>query len=331
MNEILKRRQAFRRKAINVEDDVEREINKKVYRRDAAYFNKVNVEGRNLEDGYRLFINDAIDGLQPAADLIRLLTSCKNNILTRPQKRNINKLTHKIAPGKPGHIQDHTVERWDNRIPELRLQWPDQNVDYDHLEIPINNTKLGPEWGYVSLETGWECCAFGCQCKDICYARKMEAGPTGKGIVFRVWRQQKQMRDLPVETLAEDFVDFIKEGKRGIRFCDTGGIPDQEMLEKVFAAVDLASQILIMEGLRPAGRFYIYSTRFDLNWDNLPEYLRVNASNKKLHDMIPSSNYFKIIEDDDEEDEERLFCSCNCEACDYCPEAYGEIIDQQGH
>jgi len=47
--------------------------------------------------------------------------------------------------------------------------------------------------------------------------------------------------------------------------------------------------------------------------------------------MIPESNYFKIMDGDEEEDDNRLFCSCNCEACDYCSAGSGETIDQQGH
>lgn len=146
------------------------------------------------------------------------------------------------------------------------------------------------------------------------------------------------MRDLPAEVIASDMVEFIKDGHRGVRFCDTGGIPDQAMLDKIFAAVDLAAVKLLMEDIDPAGRFYIYATRYDLDWSGRSEYLQVNASNKRLHDMIPGSNYFKIMgqdedgnEIDEEEDEERLFCSCNCEACDYCPSGVGETIDQQGH
>ena len=346
MNPILKQRKAFGRRMRNVTDDDERRINKRIYRSSKPYFTKVNVYGRNLEDARRIMINDAIDGLQPAADLIRILTSCKNNILTRPEKRNVNKLTHKVAASEPGELQPATEHNWiANKIPALRREFEAtdwiaaKGADvWKHLELPCDNTKLGPDWTYVALETGWECCAFGCQCRKICYARKMEAGPTGKGIVMRVWRQQKQMRDLPASSIAQDMVDFIKTGKRGVRFCDTGGIPDQEMLDKIFLAVDIAAKKLIEEDLNPHGRFYIYATRYDLDWTGLPKYLRVNASNKDLHDMIPSSNYFKIMGQDEngnkieeEEDEERLFCSCNCEACDYCPEGMGETIDQQGH
>ena len=339
MNAILKTRKEFGSRMRSVEDPVERRINKKIFKASKPYFTKVNVYGRNLNDGYRVFINDAIEGLQPAADLIRIMTSCKNDILTRPQKRNINKLTHKIAPSAPAELRDETEDNWiENRIPELRSEW--EHIDWvakkgsnvwKHVEIPTDNTKLGPDWGYISLETGWECAAIGCQCCKICYARKMEAGPTGRGIVFRVWRQQKQMRNLPVQVIAEDLSEFVKAGHRGVRFCDTGGIPDQAMLDKVFDSVDLACQMLLMDGVDPTGCFYIYATRFDLDWSGLPEYLRVNASNERLHDMIPSSNYFKIMDGDEEEDEERLFCSCNCEACDYCPEGCGETIDQEGH
>ena len=340
MNAILKERKEFGRRMRSVDDPIECKVNKKVYKANKPYFTKVNVYGRNLKDGYRMFINDAIDGLQPAADLVRLMTSCKNDILTRPQKRNINKLTHKLENGRPSRISKKNVERMARDIPKWMKEFQEEYGDtvWDHLELPTNNSKLGSKWSYVALETGWECCAIGCQCKDICYARKMEFGQGGQGICNRVWRQQRQMRELPAEIIAADMVAFIKEDNRGVRFCDTGGIPDQAMLDKVFESVDLAAQLLIADGLDPRGRFYIYATRYDLDWSGRSEYLQINASNKRLHEMIPGSNYFKIMgqdEDgnpvDEEEDEERLFCSCNCEACDYCPEGMGETIDQKGH
>jgi len=333
MNAIIKERKAFSRRMRNVEDPAERAINRKVYRASKPFFNKVNVYGRNLQDGHRMFINDAIDGLQPAADLVRLMTSCQNDILTRPQKRNINKLTHKIETGKPGKISAKSVSRMARDIPKWMQAFNEEygSVTWEHLELPTNNSKLGPEWSYVALETGWECCAIGCQCKDICYARKMELGQGGQGVCVRVWRQQAQMRDLPAATIAADMVEFVKAGNRGVRFCDTGGIPDQAMLDKVFESVDLAAEMLLAEGIDPTSRFYIYATRFDLDWSGRSEFLQINASNKRLHEMIPESNYFKIMDGDEEEDDDRLFCSCNCEACDYCSAGSGETIDQQGH
>ena len=129
MNAILKTRKEFGSRMRSVEDPVERKINKKIFKASKPYFTKVNVYGRNLDDGYRVFINDAIEGLQPAADLIRIMTSCKNNILTRPQKRNINKLTHKIAPSAPAELRDETEDNWiENRIPELRSEW--EHIDW---------------------------------------------------------------------------------------------------------------------------------------------------------------------------------------------------------
>ena len=333
MNAIIKERKALSSIMRNVADPAERAINRKVYKTSKPFFNKVNVYGRNLEDGRRMFINDAIDGLQPAADLIRLMTSCKNNILTRPQKRNINKLTHKIEAHKPAKISQKSVKRMAHDIPKWMKEFQEQHEStiWEHLELPTNNSKLGPEWSYVALETGWECCAIGCQCKKICYARKMELGQGGQGICNRVWRQQAQMRNLSAATIAIDMVEFVKAGNRGVRFCDTGGIPDQAMLDKVFESVDLAAEMLLAEGIDPTGRFYIYATRYDLDWSGRSKYLQINASNETLHKMIPGSNYFKIMDDDEEEDENRLFCSCNCEACDYCSAGSGETIDQQGH
>lgn len=333
MNAIIKERKALSSRMRNVADPAERAMNRKVYKASKPFFNKVNVYGRNLQDGRRMFINDAIDGLQPAADLIRLMTSCKNDILTRPQKRNINKLTHKIEAHEPAKISQKSVDRMARDIPKWMTEFREQHgsTSWEHLELPTNNSKLGPEWSYVALETGWECIALGCQCKNICYARKMELGQGGQGICNRVWRQQAQMRNLPAATIAADMVEFVKAGHRGVRFCDTGGIPDQAMLDKVFESVDLATKMLMAESLDPAGRFYIYATRYDLDWSGRPKYLQINASNKELHDMIPESNYFKIMKHNTKEDEERLFCSCNCEACDYCSEGSGETIDQQGH
>lgn len=333
MNANKQQRIEFGRRMRNVKDPAERKINRKIFKADKPFFKNVNVCGRNLKDGYRMFINDAIDGLQPAADLIRLMTSCQNDILTRSQKRNINKLTHKVEHTRPSRVSQKNIDRMAHDIPKWMKEFQEEygSTTWEHLELPTNNSKLGPEWSYVALETGWECCAIGCQCKDICYARKMELGQGGQGICNRVWRQQAQMRNLPVATIAADMVEFVKAGNRGVRFCDTGGIPNQTMLDKVFASVDLAAKMLLAEGINPTGRFYIYATRFDLDWSGRSEFLQINASNERLHKMIPESNYFKIMDGDEEEDDDRLFCSCNCEACDYCSAGSGETIDQQGH
>ena len=333
MNAIKQQRIEFGRRMRNVEDPVERKINKKIFKADKPFFKNVNVYGRNLKDGYRMFINDAIDGLQPAADLVRLMTSCQNDILTRSQKRNINKLTHKVEHTRPSRISQKNIDRMAHDIPKWMKEFQEEHgsTTWEHLELPTNNSKLGPEWSYVALETGWECCTIGCQCKDICYARKMEFGQGGQGICNRVWRQQAQMRNLPAATIAADMVEFVKAGNRGVRFCDTGGIPDQAMLDKVFESVDLAAEMLLTEGIDSTGRFYIYATRFDLDWSGRSEFLQINASNERLHEMIPESNYFKIMDGSEEEDDDRLFCSCNCEACDYCSAGSGETIDQQGH
>lgn len=333
MNAIKQQRIEFGRRMRNVEDPAECKINKKIFKADKPFFKNVNVYGRNLKDGYRMFINDAIDGLQPAADLVRLMTSCQNNILTRSQKRNINKLTHKVEHTRPSRISQKNIDRMAHDIPKWMKEFQKEyeSTTWEHLELPTNNSKLGPEWSYVALETGWECCAIGCQCKDICYARKMEFGRGGQGICNRVWRQQAQMRNLPAATIAADMVEFVKAGNRGVRFCDTGGIPNQAMLDKVFESVDLAAEMLLAEGIDPAGRFYIYATRFDLDWSGRSKFLQINASNERLHKMIPESNYFKIMDGSEEEDDDRLFCSCNCEACDYCSAGSGETIDQQGH
>lgn len=296
--------------------------------------------GRNIKEGSIIFHNIAVDGMTPAAEVIKYLTSCKDNgVLTRKEKREVNKVMHKKARGKPGRLQPTTVIRWQTvRLPEIRKEydslkkWKNKYKYMYELEIPTDNTKLGKQWGYVSFEPGWECSAFGCVCHKICYARKMEAGPNGKGTIHRIWRQQDQIIQLPTLQLAEDFADFIIKGKNGIRFCDTGGIPSQAILDKVSDAIDLAANILLDHNINPSGRFYIYTTRYDLDWSNISKWLVINASNEVMYETVERSNFFKEYHEGDEyEDEERLFCSCNCAMCDYCSTEHGEMIDRPDH
>ncbi|MBR6252669.1 MAG: hypothetical protein IKR04_02375 [Clostridia bacterium] len=118
----------------------------------------------------------------------------------------------------------------------------------------------------------------------------------------------------------------VKVKRKGVRFCDTGDVPDQRTLDEIFETVRLTCKILEDHDLDTRGRFYIYSTRHDLDWSNKPAELTLNASNDKLFNMVPGANRFKAVDSFDDVPAGAYICSCNCKACDYCSKLNGEII-----
>ena len=80
------------------------------------------------------------------------------------------------------------------------------------------------------------------------------------------------------------------------------------------------------------GRFYIYSTRHDLDWSKKPSNLILNASNEELFNKVPDANWFRVIDSFDNIPEEYKdpdtlhICNCNCKACDYCATCTNTII-----
>lgn len=309
-------------------------VDKRIYRAGKPYFQKKYVYGRNLKETEVIVHNDAVDGMLAAADVIKYLTSCKDNgVLDRKQKRVVNKLLHTKSLKKPGKLRPETIQRWrGERLPAIRKQYEEERKPITNFDTPIGNTKLGTGWTYISFETGLECCAFDCGCHEICYARHMETGPRGPGIIKRIWRQREQFDTLPIDQIAKDIAAFIKKGNNGIRACDSGGIPSQAVLDRFNDIVDRTAAILIEDGIDPTGRFYIYTTRHDLEWDHISKWLVVNASNQGMYDKLPRSNFFReYVEGVTEEDDERLFCSCSCAMCDYCSTEHGEIVDRLSH
>ena len=326
----VKERKAWRKEYVKHGDKKD----KKIYDLDKPYFNRKYVVGRNIKEAEVLVHNDAVDGMLAAADVIKYLTSCKDNgVLDRKQKRVVNKLLHTKSIKKPGRIKPATLKRWrEERLPEIREKYEASRKTPTKFETPTSNSKLGIGWTYISFETGIECCAFDCGCHEICYARNMEMSPRGPGVIQRIWKQQDQFNTLSIDQIAKDIAAFIKKGNNGIRACDSGGIPSQAVLDRFSDIVDRTAAILLEDGIDPTGRFYIYTTRYDLEWDHISKWLVVNASNQGMYDRLPRSNYFReYVEGVTEEDDERLFCSCSCAMCDYCSTEHGEVVDRLSH
>ena len=200
------------------------------------------------------------------------------------------------------------------------------------LRLDNNNSKLGKHWLYIAFELAWVCSGEahgGCQCPEYCYARRMEN--TYKNVRDRVLRSMNAWKHTSMEEKVEFYTDWCKK-HNGIRFCDTGDVTNQKLLEEIFELVREISNNLKEDGINPDGKFYIYSTRADLDWSNKPWELVLNASNEKLYKKVPDANWFKVVESFDDIPEEYLdpmtlhICNCNCKACDYCAVCRNQVI-----
>ena len=117
-----------------------------------------------------------------------------------------------------------------------------------------------------------------------------------------------------------------RKERKGIRFCDTGDVPDQTTLEELFETVRIAADILRENGYDPDGMFYMYSARNDLDWSNKPWELILNASNDELFEKVPDANRFHAVKSLDDVPADSYICSCNCKACDYCSKLRNTVI-----
>lgn len=274
-----------------------------------------------------------------AMDLIAGLTSCQNpdHIHRQGVNWNMVKLSdeRKIKPELDREMREE-------RIP-LRIEIANEaimNGAMDNLVIiPNQNSKLGPKWGYIAFESAWECSGDRhgkCQCSNICYAKWMEVTYKDKTIFqikqFIWWVTHTN------EERAQVIADWImgritfkgnlgkKDERKGIRFCDTGDVPDQTTLNELFETVRIAADILRDNGYDPDGMFYMYSARNDLDWSNKPWELILNASNDELFNKVPDANRFHAVKSLEDVPEGNYICSCNCKACDYCSRLRNMVI-----
>lgn len=201
------------------------------------------------------------------------------------------------------------------------------------------NSKLGNNWVLTAFELAWLCSGDahgGCQCPEFCYAKRMEG--TYKNTRTRVLKFMNAWKNHSFDEKVQYYTNIILNNKNGIRFCDTGDVTNQALLDEIFKLVTSISIKLREDNINPIGRFYIYSTRADLDWSNKPWELILNASNKELYEKVPDANWFRVIKSFDEIEEQCKkdgirydtntlhICNCNCKACDYCSICRNQII-----
>lgn len=221
---------------------------------------------------------------------------------------------------------------------------PKDEVDYfkENGHFPLkadnNNSKLGKKWAYLAFQLAWACSgnALGyCQCPDECYAKRMET--TYKNVRDRVLRRMNAWQNTTMEEKVNFYTQWItnnrvKWKRNGIRFCDTGDVPNQKVLDEIFELVRGISMKLKDKNINAEGRFYIYSTRHDLDWSDKPWELVLNASNEELFNKVPDANWFRVIDSFDNipreyKDPNTLhICNCNCKCCDYCASCRNTVI-----
>ena len=204
---------------------------------------------------------------------------------------------------------------------------------YFPLRCDTDNSKLGKKWMYLAFELAWLCSGDahgGCQCPEHCYARHMER--TYKNVRDRVLKFMNAWEHHSLQEKIDFYTTKIMWNRNGIRFCDTGDVTNQAMLNEIFALVRGVSEKLREKGVDPIGRFYIYSTRADLDWSDKPWELVLNASNEELYNKVPDANWFRVVISFDDIPEEYRnpgilhICNCNCKACDYCAVCRNQII-----
>lgn len=207
----------------------------------------------------------------------------------------------------------------------------EEEIEYfkEHGYFPLRefneNSKLGKRWLYWAFEFAWLCSGEangGCQCPNFCYAKKMEYN---KPVIrHRIYKMINAWKNHTVEEKIDFFTNWIMKGNYGVRFCDTGDVPNQSTLDEIFKIVRGVTENLKENGIDTDGRFYMYSTRADLDWSNKPWELVLNASNEELFKKVPDANWYRVVESWDDIPEEyrdpRILhiCNCNCKACDYC-------------
>ena len=256
----------------------------------------------------------------------------------------------------------HNLEYRSNSGKIITLQYALANPDYEidkgmswfvvkkeevpyfneHGFFPLRyetNSKLGNHWTLTAFELAWLCSGDahgGCQCPEFCYAKRMEG--TYKNTRTRVLKFMNAWKNHSFDEKVEFYTNIVLNDKNGIRFCDTGDVTNQELLNEIFKLVKAISSNLRELNIDPIGRFYIYSTRADLDWTNKPWELILNASNKELYEKVHDANWFRVVKSFDEIEEQCKkdnikydittlhICNCNCKACDYCSICRNQII-----
>lgn len=216
------------------------------------------------------------------------------------------------------------------------------------LRTDYDNVKLGKKWIYFAFELANLCSGEahkGCQCPSFCYAKRMEN--FYKNVRDRVLKFANAWANHTMEQKLDFYEKWImtqpkRLERNGVRFCDTGDVTNQELLDEIFEFVRLMSDRLRARGIDVNGRFYIYSTRADLDWSNKPDELILNASNFALFKKVPDANWFRVVNSFDDIPDaiaETLekegyeitmdmirICNCNCKSCDYCAVCRNKVI-----
>lgn len=223
-------------------------------------------------------------------------------------------------------------------VPQKEVEYFKKHGHFS-LRSDNNNSKLGKGWIYLAFELAWVCSGEahgGCQCPAHCYAKRMET--VYKNVRDRVLRSMNAWQNTSMDEKVKFYTAWIsrkgnlKRPRNGIRFCDTGDVTNQALLDEIFELVRGISVELMKKGINPEGRFYIYSTRADLDWSNKPWELVLNASNEDLYNKVPDANWFRVVDSFDDIPEEYKdpktlhICNCNCKACDYCSVCRNQVI-----
>lgn len=271
----------------------------------------------------RQIVNTSIENIYKGetANIIKHLTSVKGP-LNEEERNNVNINLFKLH-AKKGSLKPDTLEK---NINEALIRIEEVSKE-DITKMPIsqgNNTKLGKECATISFELALFCSGIDCQACGYCYAKQMECGSGKNRIQKNKIRQNRAWNELSDEDISNEMYKIMSKKCPTMRFCETGDVPNQELLDKLFRVINLTHQKLKAD--EKEHHFYIYSTRYDLDWSKKPDVLIVNASNDKMHQKVPDSNRFIAVESYEDIPDGAVVCSCNCIGCDYCSTLKGFTI-----
>lgn len=182
------------------------------------------------------------------------------------------------------------------------------------MKFSNGNMKIGRDTLILNMTSASECPSKVrglCKIPGICYAMKAERQYPN----VRPFRD-KQCADFTRQSagdIAKDILDIAMRKRKNkikyVRFSEAGDFRDQSDVDKLS---DIA------EALRPYGiRFYGYTARRDLNFDNISDNMIVNGSGFRVH------NNFEAVPEAGPDD---VICPGNCRTCDLCKNAGGRDI-----
>lgn len=188
------------------------------------------------------------------------------------------------------------------------------------IKLSNGNSKIGRDTLILNLNSATDCPTkkLGmCRIHKICYALQPEM--RYKDRVLKHRRQQAKIwNSTTAKKLAKMIIDVAhtkhKHPIKYLRVSESGDFRHQADVRKLSVIADKLKQHRI--------KVYTYTSRRDLNFDNLSKNLVVSGSGFMIHNnFIAVRNYSG----------KHLRCKANCRICDFCKKRNHLTIENQFH